>query len=248
MALVRDAYGRSAFDVRADLVEAHSRVWERIGLPGTWWGASERGAIARTVRAALCDTDPLAPWVAPSTDPGRLDAEPDLDPKVQDAVYRLTLHAATLTEDWYRQVLDDTAITPEQWVEIIEVVISVVCVDRFAEMIDAPAPAFPRPQTGEPSRVRPPARPARHHWVPVLHVEDATDEFAMYGPSPTLVPPVVRALTLVPSAKATLDELGSAQYIPHREMVDLNWTRGPLDRRQVELVAGRLSALRECFY
>jgi hypothetical protein len=31
-------------------------------------------------------------------------------------------------------------------------------------------------------------------------------------------------------------------------MGDLTWSRGTLDRRQIEYVAARLSVLRECFY
>ena len=47
---------------------------------------------------------------------------------------------------------------------------------------------------------------------------------------------------------AALFLLSSAQYIPMQEMADLNWSRGTLSRRQIEFVAGRLSAHRECFY
>ncbi|MCP5026706.1 MAG: hypothetical protein GY929_10535 [Actinomycetia bacterium] len=245
---IEQAYADAVAPVRADLAQAHASVWDRLGLPGTWWSGAERLAIARTVRAALQDPEPLPPWVEPSTDPGRLPPEPCLAPAAQDAVYRLARHAGTLSEDWYRKVLDGAAMTPEQWVETIEVTITVVAVDTFARLLGAPAPELPDERGGEPSRVQSPARPARYHWVPVIHVEDAHDDFAVYGPDPQMVPPVLRALSAVPAALETLRELGSAQYIPPPEMVDLDWTRGTLDRRQIELVASRLSALRECFY
>ena len=42
--------------------------------------------------------------------------------------------------------------------------------------------------------------------------------------------------------------LAAAQYIPNKEMVDPRWTRGTLSRQQIEIVAARVSQLRECFY
>ena len=63
-----------------------------------------------------------------------------------------------------------------------------------------------------------------------------------------VIAPVIRALSSVPAAMDTLSVLSNAQYIPNREMIDLNWSRGTLSRRQMEFVAGRLSAHRECFY
>jgi hypothetical protein len=44
------------------------------------------------------------------------------------------------------------------------------------------------------------------------------------------------------------DVLAPAQYIADEEMVDLAWTRGTLSRPQIELVAARVAALRQCFF
>ena len=63
-----------------------------------------------------------------------------------------------------------------------------------------------------------------------------------------MVPPVVRALSAVPSSRSTWSRLISAMYMDGADMADMNWSRGTLDRRQIELVAARLSSLRECFY
>jgi hypothetical protein len=59
---------------------------------------------------------------------------------------------------------------------------------------------------------------------------------------------VVQAFTSVPAENERLWTLASAQYIPNLEMVDPLWTRGTLSRSQMELVAARVSKLRECFY
>ena len=89
------------------------------------------------------------------------------------------------------------------------------------------------------------ARSARHHWVPVLHLEDDTGGYYRGAP---MVPPVIRALSAVPSSHRTMLELIAAMYMDSADMRDLEWSRGTLDRRQTELVAARLSSLRECFY
>jgi hypothetical protein len=44
--------------------------------------------------------------------------------------------------------------------------------------------------------------------------------------------------------------MGDAQYMPADEMLKPDWTRRPggLSRAQMELIAARLTKLRECFY
>ena len=233
-------------DIRADLTDAMSTAWERLAKPGSGFTGTQRLAIARVTRAALGDEDPLPPWIRPSTVDDRA-ADPDLAPHLADAVYRLTLHAKTLTEEWYRDVLSMAELSPQQWVEAIEVVVVVVSIDGFATAAGLPKAELPAvhpgPPTGSAAEVA--AKPARHHWVPVVHLEDDVDGF--YGGA-SLAPPVVRALSAVPTSRATQRQLVAAMYMDGPAMADLDWTRGTLDRRQIELVASRLSSLRDCFY
>jgi hypothetical protein len=58
---------------------------------------------------------------------------------------------------------------------------------------------------------------------------------------------VIRALSLVPDEVRGLKDLSAAHYLAMDEMIDLDKGRS-IDRRQVELIAGRVSALNECFY
>lgn len=236
----------SELGVRDDLTEAMGSAWEALSKPGAGFTGFQRLAMARVARAALADEEPLPPWVRPSTVDHRA-ADPDLAPHLADAVYRLTLHAKTLTEEWYRDVLSMAELSPQQWVEAIEVVVVVVSVDGFAAAAGLPRPDLPDAQQGLPtdSAARVPAKPARHHWVPVIHAED--DDGEHYGGA-AVVPPVVRALSAVPSSRKVQRGLISAMYMDGPDMADLDWTRGTLDRRQIELVAARLSSLRECFY
>lgn len=245
--LIELSHEATNLHIRSDLTAAHAHVWEKLAAPGTWWNGSERLAVAEVVRVALGESDPVPPWDSASKS-GRLSNSSRISSELQDAVYRLTVHAGTLTEGWYQKMRDATGVTPQQWVEIIEVTISVASVLRFAQLAGIDSPDLPEPLQGHPTRQTQPSKPAKHHWVPVVHLEDSTPELApFYNGLPALAP-VIRALSSVPAAMDTLFTLGDAQYIPMREMVDMNWTRGTLSRRQIELVAGRLSAHRECFY
>ena len=246
-ALIESSHQHSGLAVRSDLTAAHAHVWEKLAAPGTWWSGSERVAVAEVVRLALDDSDPIPPWESASKS-GRLPGDSVISSELQDAVYRLAVHAGTLTEEWYQKMRDSTGVTPQQWVEIIEITVSVVSVFRFAQIAGISRPDFPEVLEGQPTRQAQPSKPAKHHWVPVVHLEDVTPELAPFYDGLPAVAPVVRALSSVPSAMDTLATLGGAQYIPLREMIDLNWPRGTLSRRQIELVAGRLSAHRECFY
>ena len=245
--IIQSCHHSSELAIRPDLTAAHAHVWEKLAAPGTWWDGAERLAIAEVVRSALDDLDPAPPWVSASS-AGHIEHNPALAPHLQDAVYRLTRHAGTLTEDWYLNMRDKTAITHEQWIEVIDIVISVASVLRFAQLAGIDRPEFPTALDGEPSRQEQPSKPASHHWAPVVHLEDMTPELEPFYQGLPVIAPVIRALSSVPAAMETLSVLSNAQYIPNREMVDLNWSRGTLSRRQMEFVAGRLSAHRECFY
>jgi hypothetical protein len=86
-------------------------------------------------------------------------------------------------------------------------------------------------------------------WLPTIPADLATGgEADLYAGAPR-VPNVVRALSLVPDAVRTLKELSVAQYVPLEQVPDVKADPGrALSRAQMELVAGRVSALNECFY
>ena len=243
--LIERSHDGADLKVRDDLTAAMAGVWERLGAPGATWTGAQRLGMARVARAALADPDPLPPWVKPSTVDQRV-ADADVAPHVGDAVYRLSRHAATLSEEWYRDTLSMAEMTPQQWVEAIEIVIAVVAIDGFANAAGLPLAELPEAQSGAPAGVGDvPSKPARHHFVPVLHLEDDVDG---YWGDMAVVAPVIRAMSAVPTSHATMFQLVETMYMKGSAMTDMEWSRGTLDRRQIELVASRLAALRECFY
>jgi len=58
----------------------------------------------------------------------------------------------------------------------------------------------------------------------------------------------VQGLSAAPAEWDNVKQLAAAQYVPVDEMGELAWSRGTLSRADMEFVAARLSAARECFY
>jgi hypothetical protein len=84
-------------------------------------------------------------------------------------------------------------------------------------------------------------------WVPIIPVERATGaEADLYGGQ--TVGNVIRAMSLVPDEVRTLYDLSTAHYLPMGQVRDPSTAAGTLNRMQMELIAGRVSALRQCFY
>jgi hypothetical protein len=59
---------------------------------------------------------------------------------------------------------------------------------------------------------------------------------------------VIRALSLVPDEVRQLLDLSAAQYLSAPQMMQFGRDFRSISRAQIELVAGRTSALNECFY
>jgi hypothetical protein len=226
---------RVTVTVRDDLAEAHRLAWEHLAAPGSWWSGAARIELAGTALLAIADRDPLPPW-APVTSTGRLDPELIAPSAAHDVVYRLARHAGTMTVDVYRAAADALGELP--YVELCAIVSTVAAIAHFGRNVGVPVPPLPAPIDGQPTGDRPDrlAQP-RYNWVPVA---EPADEVAA----------VVQAYTAVPGEQRNTWRMADAQYMPSQDMVDPGWSRRPggLSRPQMELIAARLSRLRDCFY
>ena len=217
--------------MRADLSDAHDAVWRHACAPGSWWTGAERRAAATIVINAFADPDPSPPWVPAST---TLTVD-GLAPAVIDALYRMTAHASTITRAWY-DALVGSAMSEAAYVELCGIVVSVTAVASLARSVGATLPPLPPALGGDPTKRVPELDRSPRNWVPVA-VPAASRA------------PVVEALSAAPGAFALLwDHLAPAQYMADHQMADLAWTRGTLSRPQMELVAARVSVLRQCFF
>ena len=221
--------------VRDDLAEAHRLAWEHLAAPGSWWSGPARVELAGTALLAIADPDPVPPWVH-VTSTGRLDPELVAPGSAHDVVYRLARHAGTMTVDGYRAAAAELGELP--YVELCAIVSTVAAVAHFCRNIGVRVPPLPAAIDGQPTGDRPErmAQP-QFNWVPVA---EPADEVAA----------VVQAYTAVPGEQRNTWRLADAQYMPPQEMVDASWSRRPggLSRPQMELIAARLTKLRDCFY
>lgn len=221
-------------DVRQDLVRAHETAVAALSKPGTWWTGEQRHELALTAQLAIDETEPLAPWVGVSTVMGKLPKILTAPKIAHDVVYRIARHAATLTRDWYAKVIVE--IDPLAFVELCGIVCTIAPISAFRRALDLPRIELGPVIKGEPNKSRPAnIVAAQLNWVPVV------------GPA-DIDAAVVQAFTAVPDTNRLIWAMADAQYIPDKEMVDPNWTRGTLSRVQMELVATRVSQQRECFY
>jgi alkylhydroperoxidase family enzyme len=240
-------YSDAPIPVREDLPASHRRAFERLARPGTWWSGEERIAIAEAVRGAgscsLCARrrDALSPLAVD----GVHDHAGVLPDAAVEVIHQVTLDPGRLSRSWFEKALAG-GLSDARYVEIVGVVVTVLSVDRFCRALGVAPRALPEPVPGEPTQRRPSGALPEGAWVPMIKESRAKGEEAgLYGGPRT--GNVIRALSLVPDEVRGLLDLSAAHYLTPNQMLDLDAGRC-LDRRQIELLAGRVSALNECFY
>jgi alkylhydroperoxidase family enzyme len=241
------SYAEAPVAVRADLPEAHRRAWRRLAAPGTWWTGEERVAIAAETRNAarcgLCGRRKAA--LSPHTVEGEHDGLGALPEAAVEVIHRVVTDPGRLSRAWFEKTLA-SGLSDAQYVEIVGVVVTVVSIDSFCRALGVPAETLPEPEPGEPSRRRPPAARPNGAWVAMIpQGREAGPDADLYGAGRAVN--VIRAMSLVPDEVRGLKDLNAVHYLATDRMMDLR-AGCALDRAQMELIAGRVSALNECFY
>lgn len=244
----------SAFDyrdapvpVREDIVAAHNRAWRRIARPGTWHSGEIRVRIAAETRNAkacrLCAARKEA--LSPYGVEGEHDCLGGLSDAAVEAVHRIATDPGRLTRKWYESLLAD-GLTAEQYVETVGVVCTTISVDTFAGAMGMEPLPLPVPVAGEPIRVRPASAGQGAAWVPwILPDRAAEDEMDLFSP---IHANIHRAMSLVPAEARGFFDLVETQYLPHRQMRDFANEFRAITHSQIELLAGRISAINQCVY
>jgi hypothetical protein len=240
-------YTKSPANVDEKLAGVHRACWESLANPGNWWTGAERVAIAAETRRAracsLCRERREA--LSPASVQGEHDHLGSLSPAAVDAVHRISTDPGRLSRAWYEQTLA-SGLSDAQYVELLGVLVAVVSIDNFNRALGVPLEPLPEARAGEPSHYRPEAAALDGAYVPMLPANGATGaEADLWHKNQTAN--VIRALSLVPDAVRMLKKLSSVHYIPIDEVVNPLFRRH-LDRAQIELIAGRVSVLNECFY
>jgi hypothetical protein len=242
-------YAGASVPIRADIPAAHRRFWARLAAPGAWWTGADRVAIAResrnAIRCAFCAARKAA--LSPYGMTGEHEHDGGLPARAVDAVHRIITDQGRITRSW----IDDNArngLSREQYVELVGVVVATFSIDEFHRALGLPLEPLPEPIDGEISRHRPAHLAEDIGFVPTVSPDGAVGTEADLW-SPGRAANVVRALTLVPDALRDWRDLGDAQYLSFEEMAEFDQnTDRAIDRAQIELVAGRVSSINECFY
>ena len=242
-------YSDAPYPIRADIAAAHRDYWRTLARPGSWWTGAERVAIAAESRNAptcrLCIARKRA--LSPDSVSGEHDSNGQLPNAVIDAVHRIVTDSSRLTK---RYVEDNAAadLSKAAYVELVGIVVAVFSIDEFHRALGMELAPLPTPEPGPISRYRPARLSEDIGFVPTVPPHGAVGAEADLWP-PGRTANVVRALTLVPDALRDWRALATAQYLSFAGMQ--NFVQDParaINRMQMELVAGRVSAINECFY
>jgi hypothetical protein len=216
--------------VRDELSEAHALVLTRFARSGEWWTGAERIAIAaqsRTVyECSFCKErkEALSPYAV--TGRHKIDAAFDgvLPDEMIDILHLAMTDPTRMTASAIEQ-LSSAGLTDAHYVEALGIGVALRSIDQACRGLGVPASdAF--------VAMMPPRQPAPPN-------DDLWDENSIfYG---------LRAMSLVPDAVRDLRTLSAAQYLPLDKALDFSYGR-TLGREQLELLAGRVSAINDCFY
>ena len=242
-------YDDTSLPIRDDIKLAYRAFWQNLSRPGSWWTGSERIAIAQEVRnATQCDFCAARKHaVSPYAFKGEHQNDGVLSEAAVDAVHRIVTDQGRITSSWVDNLVK-LGLTKEAYVELSGVVVSFLSVDEFNRALGLKLERLPDALPGEPTGYRPAQAVEGTGFVPMIPVDGATgDESDLWQNGMTAN--VVRALTLVPNALRDWTNLAAAQYLSMQGMANLDRQEGrSLNRMQMELVAGRVSAINQCFY
>lgn len=236
-------YADSAYPVRKDLEAVHEKQLAQFGAAGAWGSGAQRLAVAGEARRAGIDAGIYEAPDHPSTP-----SETDLPDVAKKVIHMLAVSPKDFLEDSYDEALEG-GLSDAEFVEMVGVVARITAIDVFSRGIGVPLRLLPTAQPGGPSRERPAAAVQEQAFPPTIPnpPDGGPEAEELYGGQPK--PYIVRGLSLVPSELRMHLEQEEVQYLPMKHILEPQYQHHDgLTRSQAEIVAGRVSALNECFY
>ena len=242
-------YIDSSFPIRQDLADAYSQYWQELAAPGNWFTGAQRVAIAAEARNAVncpfCAQRKQS--LSPYTQGGEHLCGNVLEAGAVDMVHRVITDQSRITNAFIHDQ-DAHGLSEEQYVELVGIAVNVFSIDEFNRALGIALDPLPEPLAGEPDHYRPAQAERGTGYVAMLGTGGATGKEAdlwFVGRSVN----VLRALSLVPDAVRSWRAVSEAQYLTLQKMMDFGGETGrTINRMQIELVAGRVSSINECFY
>lgn len=239
-------YDDTPVEVRADLIEGQQRAWDRIANAGTWLDGETRVNIAAEVRYArtcpLCAERKNA--LIPNSVKGEHNTLGNLPEDRVEMIHRIVSDPGRLTQSWANERLE--TIPETDYIETVSIIAHVTAIDTFAKALSLEPRPLPEPQPGTPSQYRPAEARLNDAWLPnIAHDEFGPNEKDLFKGRQSNIR---RALTLVPDEARSYFDLGGAQYLDGQAMQEFVKKIRAITRAQIELVAGRVSAINQCTY
>lgn len=242
------SFAASPLSVRADLVEAHERAWNAIASPGTWLDSARRLAVAAEIRHAR--TCPFCARIkaalSPNAETGRHHTLGELSEAQVELIHRVVNDPGRLTEKWSASVLAK-GLSEGEYVETVGVIAMVMILDTCHHALGLAVRDLPSPRAGGPTRYLPPGAKKKAAWLPLVEPEDAVESDGPMYPSPK-AGYIYRGLSMVPQAVRDYWALANMHYLPGEYVYQFGTSIRAIERPQVEVLAGRVSALHQCAY
>jgi len=213
-----------------------------MAASGLCWNLVERrGKIGYCQSGSRCSR-PLSPY----TINGTHEASDGLCADAIETIHRLTTDASRCTENWVADITSGE-LSDEQYIEIVSIVATISGLDTFDQALGRNIRELPRPVTGNPTRQRPSGAVKDIAWVATLSPEtvgeDEPNPFPLHGSIH-----IHRAMSLVPQEVINFFDLDVELYLKDHEIRDFEHEFREISHAQIELIAGRASAINGCYY
>ena len=236
-------YADSAYPVRKDIQRVHQDQLSQFGEAGEWGSGAQRLAVASEARKAGIE----AGIYEKPDDPGA-PVEFELPKVAKEVVHQLAVSPKDFLQVNYDKAIAG-GLSDTEFVEMVGIISRMTAIDVFSRGIGVPLRPLPPAKLGEPSRQRPKAAIKEQAFPPTIPnpPEGGPEADELYGGHPK--PYIVRGLSLVPSELQMHLEQEQVQYLPMGKILEPQYQHHEgLTRSQAEIVAGRISALNECFF
>ncbi len=241
-------YDNSSYVIREDISAAHAKFWDNLASPGNWWTGAERIAISREVRNALsceyCTNRKKA--LSPYGFAGEHLHDGGLSEVAIDAVHRIITDQTRITKAWVDGNVEK-GLSKGAYVELAGIAVAMLSIDEFHRALGLSLEGLPSPIPGEPDGYMPALATEGTGFVPMLLNNGAVgQESDLWGDKSANV---IRAFSAVPNAVRDWIMISNAQYLSFDGMTNFDSPENQsINRMQIELIAGRVSAVNECFY
>lgn len=224
------SYDESLLPVSNETALAHQSTFKRIARSGAWWPAHNRLAIVEEARLAvqckLCAEKVKA--LSANTVKGEHDNSGKLPAAAVEVIHAVRNDPGRLTRNWFDGIMR-TGLDREAYVELVSVLASSVVIDTFSQAVGSGLQDLPEAKEGELTYESSDAVEEAGAWLPIAAVP-ANEHSAN----------ILRSMGLVPSAvELFFGSFRSSYYMGGKF---------ELGRRQVELIASRVSSVNQCFY